>query len=186
MELFQKSGIKFCIACKSSRIACRWANTDTCNRIDPVVKGYFQNFGNIQVTRKQIGLLAKGTHFDTAAASPFTRVLERFPLAQQFEDIDIRVENRWIAMSLADHTCGSIQKFVGRFGADVNRTSGLQNMQLLNHFEHDIRYFACAVASIALYTPDVDVRKIVVGLSLIHISEPTRRTPISYAVFCLK
>src|SRR5680860_1807322 len=26
----------------------------------------------------------------------------------------------------------------------------------------------------------------VVGLSLIHISEPTRRTPISYAVFCLK
>src|SRR5664279_2336784 len=25
-----------------------------------------------------------------------------------------------------------------------------------------------------------------VDLSLIHISEPTRRTPISYAVFCLK
>ena len=25
-----------------------------------------------------------------------------------------------------------------------------------------------------------------VELSLIHISEPTRRTPISYAVFCLK
>ena len=26
----------------------------------------------------------------------------------------------------------------------------------------------------------------VANLSLIHISEPTRRTPISYAVFCLK
>ena len=26
----------------------------------------------------------------------------------------------------------------------------------------------------------------VLFLSLIHISEPTRRTPISYAVFCLK
>ena len=25
-----------------------------------------------------------------------------------------------------------------------------------------------------------------ISLSLIHISEPTRRTPISYAVFCLK
>ena len=25
-----------------------------------------------------------------------------------------------------------------------------------------------------------------IDLSLIHISEPTRRTPISYAVFCLK
>ena len=27
---------------------------------------------------------------------------------------------------------------------------------------------------------------VVNALSLIHISEPTRRTPISYAVFCLK
>ena len=26
----------------------------------------------------------------------------------------------------------------------------------------------------------------IIRLSLIHISEPTRRTPISYAVFCLK
>src|SRR5665647_3723398 len=30
------------------------------------------------------------------------------------------------------------------------------------------------------------VRKKLGTLSLIHISEPTRRTPISYAVFCLK
>ena len=28
--------------------------------------------------------------------------------------------------------------------------------------------------------------KMDLDLSLIHISEPTRRTPISYAVFCLK
>src|SRR5665647_2929455 len=27
---------------------------------------------------------------------------------------------------------------------------------------------------------------VLIDLSLIHISEPTRRTPISYAVFCLK
>ena len=30
------------------------------------------------------------------------------------------------------------------------------------------------------------VTEVFVDLSLIHISEPTRRTPISYAVFCLK
>ena len=30
------------------------------------------------------------------------------------------------------------------------------------------------------------VSKVYPHLSLIHISEPTRRTPISYAVFCLK
>src|SRR5665647_2359750 len=32
----------------------------------------------------------------------------------------------------------------------------------------------------------LDVNNQVIMLSLIHISEPTRRTPISYAVFCLK
>src|SRR5680860_1790066 len=34
--------------------------------------------------------------------------------------------------------------------------------------------------------PGVTEVNTVGGLSLIHISEPTRRTPISYAVFCLK
>ena len=32
----------------------------------------------------------------------------------------------------------------------------------------------------------IGLYKMVQILSLIHISEPTRRTPISYAVFCLK
>ena len=32
----------------------------------------------------------------------------------------------------------------------------------------------------------VDLAASLEALSLIHISEPTRRTPISYAVFCLK
>ena len=40
--------------------------------------------------------------------------------------------------------------------------------------------------------PDLDVLAAVVlggtlaALSLIHISEPTRRTPLAYAVFCFK
>ena len=37
------------------------------------------------------------------------------------------------------------------------------------------------------WTADREISaRIVTQLSLIHISEPTRRTPISYAVFCLK
>src|SRR5665647_1883341 len=32
----------------------------------------------------------------------------------------------------------------------------------------------------------LDIETLHLDLSLIHISEPTRRTPISYAVFCLK
>src|SRR5664279_4105135 len=38
----------------------------------------------------------------------------------------------------------------------------------------------------ALRPPSQVVRSSIQHLSLIHISEPTRRTPISYAVFCLK
>ena len=37
-----------------------------------------------------------------------------------------------------------------------------------------------------LYSEDGKVVTTIPELSLIHISEPTRRTPISYAVFCLK
>ena len=37
------------------------------------------------------------------------------------------------------------------------------------------------VASVGDQQDSIEMR-----LSLIHISEPTRRTPISYAVFCLK
>ena len=36
------------------------------------------------------------------------------------------------------------------------------------------------------YCADMSVALHYYNLSLIHISEPTRRTPISYAVFCLK
>src|SRR5665647_107994 len=44
------------------------------------------------------------------------------------------------------------------------------------------------IAAVLLYAAKVAGEEDVypVTLSLIHISEPTRRTPISYAVFCLK
>src|SRR5665647_3798604 len=41
-------------------------------------------------------------------------------------------------------------------------------------------------ASACMPQPDQVILPQVEHLSLIHISEPTRRTPISYAVFCLK
>ena len=45
------------------------------------------------------------------------------------------------------------------------------------------RGFEIIAVSMPWDPPDEVVR---LALSLIHISEPTRRTPISYAVFCLK
>src|SRR5664279_6282340 len=48
-----------------------------------------------------------------------------------------------------------------------------------NHFEGGSVYWSPASGGHVVYPQIRD-------LSLIHISEPTRRTPISYAVFCLK
>src|SRR5664279_5635621 len=45
---------------------------------------------------------------------------------------------------------------------------------------------AAGIAKLAAAAPWHCAQLLVVLLSLIHISEPTRRTPISYAVFCLK
>src|SRR5664279_6168727 len=39
---------------------------------------------------------------------------------------------------------------------------------------------------VIVHHPQGDEAMLNLHLSLIHISEPTRRTPISYAVFCLK
>src|SRR5665647_3877354 len=44
---------------------------------------------------------------------------------------------------------------------------------------------ALGFVSLTLYFT-LEINGIARTLSLIHISEPTRRTPISYAVFCLK
>src|SRR5665647_3662242 len=45
---------------------------------------------------------------------------------------------------------------------------------------------AHALMQAGTFLSDFKGQLIVLCLSLIHISEPTRRTPISYAVFCLK
>src|SRR5664279_6070888 len=52
----------------------------------------------------------------------------------------------------------------------------------------DDTWIVLEVSSFQLETIETFHSKIavVLNLSLIHISEPTRRTPISYAVFCLK
>ena len=54
-------------------------------------------------------------------------------------------------------------------------------MCIRDRFRVDIENYHILFGLIVFY-----VTLIRLALSLIHISEPTRRTPISYAVFCLK
>ena len=61
-------------------------------------------------------------------------------------------------------------------------TMGLQNALITK-----IRDFPVRTTHVTGMVTDIAVELgRILYLSLIHISEPTRRTPISYAVFCLK
>src|SRR5664279_4794676 len=51
---------------------------------------------------------------------------------------------------------------------------------------YDARHHSWMISTVALTDTPNGPFGAAVLLSLIHISEPTRRTPISYAVFCLK
>ena len=57
---------------------------------------------------------------------------------------------------------------------------------MLNKVFPGINAYAFIILSIVLTKAFGLLPKYYEDLSLIHISEPTRRTPISYAVFCLK
>src|SRR5680860_1613840 len=56
-----------------------------------------------------------------------------------------------------------------------------QDRALVRHFEATLALVDRAGERALLVAEELTLQK----LSLIHISEPTRRTPISYAVFCL-
>src|SRR5680860_1767917 len=72
----------------------------------------------------------------------------------------------------------------------VGHDGGWSDALLLQEFSHQLeRRLAVQDLAFAVHgTPDVQLSAVDGDehLSLIHISEPTRRTPTSYAVFCLK
>ena len=58
--------------------------------------------------------------------------------------------------------------------------SGDTMFKILKNYSQDLKKEAKCTGN------EIDLMHANFLLSLIHISEPTRRTPISYAVFCLK
>src|SRR5680860_1632068 len=88
------------------------------------------------------------------------------------------------AMSLASGVSGEVEGF-----AESARTTAIKvyegSVESLVSAEPQgvgVRVINCRRTGYA-YTADLS--RAGLELSLIHISEPTRRTPISYAVFCL-
>ena len=93
------------------------------------------------------------------------------------------VRGLWQKMGY-DHvgTCGK----VGDAGSTVWGVSVMWNVQRLRLVNSRVVVPARVVRAEFEIVGDVDKQRMVVYLSLIHISEPTRPERISYAVFCLK
>src|SRR5664279_5867940 len=91
-----------------------------------------------------------------------------------------RAAGRGYANRVVEGTVASVA--VARNGERIRLTNGMDLVvpNSITGANQGRRYGA------ATLLPGDVVRLTVYSLSLIHISEPTRRTPISYAVFCLK
>src|SRR5665647_1115918 len=89
----------------------------------------------------------------------------------------------------ADESSGTIKKRFDAIGVESTEDNRRDYREMLfrteamtSHISGVILYDETIWQKAKDGTPLVEIIK----LSLIHISEPTRRTPISYAVFCLK
>ena len=68
----------------------------------------------------------------------------------------------------------------------VDVTIQAQVLELMKALQEQLRMGLIIITHDLAVIAELCDRVMVMYLSLIHISEPTRRTPISYAVFCLK
>ncbi len=71
-------------------------------------------------------------------------------------------------MSLADHLAAGTQETLRCTSTDMDSTAGLQDMQLLDRFEHDVGDLAHPVAAVRPDAADVQVREIVIGSALLR------------------
>src|SRR5665647_3799823 len=73
----------------------------------------------------------------------------------------------------------------GQFPAVGAASPGFQRRVHLSSYPQTLHFVVTLSARRSSESKSVST-ELISRLSLIHISEPTRRTPISYAVFCLK
>ena len=64
---------------------------------------------------------------------------------------------------MTNHPAGGFQESIRRLVADLHIGAGLQQMDVVNDFQHDIGDFIDAVGTVRFQAADVDVGKIIVG-----------------------
>src|SRR5680860_320762 len=146
------------------------------------VKGYAKHESGVftAVTEARANALnAKGVKETAAAENQFEGALKSlFAVAESYPDLKASQNFIELQQELVD-TEDKIQasrRFYNGGVRDLNtKIQVFPNNVVANMFNFKSREFF-----------ELDEAEQKLALSLIHISEPTRRTPISYAVFCLK
>ena len=131
-------------------------------RIDTVVERDLQDLRRVQVPRQQIGLLAEGTHLDTTGTAALAGILQRLPLTHELLDIGVRIEDRGIAMSLADDLDTSQQELIGGILCDVDREAWLQFVQFLLNLQNHVGELIGSTIAFTIHTTDIDIGKVII------------------------
>src|SRR5680860_655708 len=92
----------------------------------------------------------------------------RASVAQHRQRVDIDPHLSEIVLQRQEHRADNRNPALDQTSPPQHTLTGVLGLELCTHL---LEHPWCAVRTLE-------------GLSLIHISEPTRRTPISYAVFC--
>ena len=79
-------------------------------------------------------------------------------------------------MPLADHLAAGTQETFRRTGTDMDGTAGLQDMQFLDRFEHDIGNLAHPVAAVCLHPADIQVREVIICTAFLSRYADFRRS----------
>src|SRR5665647_3872380 len=103
---------------------------------------------------------------------------------RKLDDQKTNIKIRIISLKqsrLTDFISNLFEKSMSRYSIFDQMLSEYSNLKILFIEKINKNKRHCKVRNVISI-----FQKVLSDLSLIHISEPTRRTPISYAVFCLK
>jgi hypothetical protein len=88
--------------------------------INPVMQGDLKYFWHIEVTGKAIAFLSECPDLNATAGAAPAGVVQRFSLADQFLNNQIRVEYRWLTKAGSDDSGCPLDEPVRIFLADLN------------------------------------------------------------------
>ena len=135
-------------------------------RIAPVVQRELQDLGQVEVAGEDVRLLAVGAGLHAAAGAALARVLDALALAQQLGHDAVRVEQRRVAVALAHHAAGLAQEVLRGDPRQLDVGAGLDQVQLVDDLEQQVRHLAHAVGAVAPHAAEGDAREVRVGPAL--------------------